>query len=119
MSRKWIAVHLLMHHCSAGSVTSKNCALRTAKPKALPKPEVKPVIKGKSSFFMKSASAGDAENKQETTETKKEEVKGKGSLFTKSASTGSSADNKKNKEGSKNDGKQTSKVIFLLVFIRN
>lgn len=109
---------VLTYHYSVGSLTSNNCALRTAKPKPLPKPEAKPVIKGKSSFFMKSASAGDAESKQETTETKKEEVKGKGSLFPKSASTGSSAD-KKSKESSKNDGKQTSKVIFLLVFITN
>lgn len=86
--------------------------LRNLNTKPKPKLEVKPVVKGKSSFFIKSASSTEAEVKQETT---KQENKEKGNFFTKAASTGS-GDNKNTTEKRKGETKQVSKVK-VLVFI--
>lgn len=89
--------------------------VRSVKPKCIPKPENKAVIKGKSSFFIKSASTSDAEIKKENGGTSKEETKdnnkGKCALFPKTVSSGS-ADSKKGKETSKNPAKQEAKVYF-------
>lgn len=97
---------------SAGILTSKNCVVRTTKTKPLPKVESKPTIKGKSSFFIKTARVENTDSKHDTTEPLKEEAKEKCSIITKTVSSG--AEDRNTKENKKNDIKQILKVIRVL-----